>query len=411
LAGKVRLLFISSFYLFPETRFGGSKRLYYFAREWARSSELSVICMDACREWTPGAATPVEFKDFLMVPGADYPGYAERLLRTPADRRTVLEPHAEKIRAFLEGKRFDAIVLAYPWALSYLSGFLKEAGAPITYLEDDLLFEQFRKEARAPGNLIRRGWKRFRFMQTLAYYRPLMQRISRFIGISGQEAAVMQSQFPFLETGIIQYGIPMDDFPLLPSPAPGKVIGFLGNYGHPPNLDALAWLLETLAPAIRARSPEIRFLIAGKGIPDWAHSAAAADVGIEVRENVADLRTFYADIHVFLNPIRTGRGMRTKVIEAAAFGRPVISTTLGGEGMEYLQLEIADDAESLIDACVRFRSGSGASATAARNRAAVADRFSLEKVGGDFLSLVLTPLGTGGGSAARGNLRISGKAD
>lgn len=387
----MRVLFISSFYLFPETRYGGSKRLYYFAREWARKTELSLICMDASREWSAEDSAPAEFKEFLMVPGSDYPGLAERILRPPADRRAFLEPHRAEIRAFLEGKRFDAIVLAYPWALSYINGFLRDAQAPITYLEDDLFFEQFRKEARALRNPVKKLWKRYRFRQTLAYYHPIMARISRFIGISTQEAGVMRKHFPRLETHIIQYGIPIEEFPMLPIPKAGRVIGFLGNYGHPPNLDALAWLLETLAPAIRARSPGIRFLISGKGIPDSARRVAGD--GIEFRENVSDLRSFYADIHLFLNPIRTGRGMRTKLIEAAAFGRPIVTTTLGAEGLDCLSMTIADDSEAIAEACSRFWSDAGTAEAVARNRDAVVGRFSLEMVGRDFLSLALAPSG------------------
>ncbi|MEO6098405.1 MAG: glycosyltransferase family 4 protein [Fibrobacteria bacterium] len=386
----MRLLFISSFYLFPETRFGGSKRLYYFAREWSRRTELSVICMDACREWTLGAAAPSEFKDFLMVPGAEFPDYAERLVRTTADRRTFIASYDAQICGFMEGKRFDAIVLAFPWALTYLHSYLADTDVPILYIEDDLLFEQFRMESIAQWNPIKKFWKWYRFRQTVSYYRPLMARISRFIGISAQEIDVMKTYFPDLESSIIQYGIPMEEYPMLPIKETGRVIGFLGNFAHPPNLDALTWLLRTLAPAIRARCPEVTFLVAGKGIPEWAKGEASARDWIEIRENPPDLRGFYSDIHLLINPIRTGRGMRTKLIEAAAFGRPILTTSLGGEGLESLNLTLADNAETLVEACARFWDDSGTTSALIRNRETVVERFSLEKISGEFLSLIST---------------------
>jgi glycosyltransferase involved in cell wall biosynthesis len=394
----VRLLYISSFYLFPETRFGGSKRLYYFARAWEKTAQLSLICMDANREWSGQGAPATEFRDFLMVPGCKVPGLTGRITRPPADRREALEEHGDRIRAFLRGKEFDAIILAFPWALSYLGGYigLSGKGMPIAYLEDDLFFEQFRMESRAGSNPLKRAWKYFRYRQTLAYYRPLMEWVTRFIGISAQEADLVRKHFPRTDARVVQYGIPMEEYPELPPPKTGKAIGFIGNYAHPPNRDALEWLTGSLAAAIRAECPDVRFILAGKGIPASAKEKFAPGSFVEFREDVADLRDFYSDIQIFINPIVSGRGMRTKLIEAAAFGRPILTTSLGGEGLECLEMSIADDEKSMVNACARFyEEDAGGPSRVARNRRIVAERFSLEKVAGDFLSMLGATAGSG----------------
>jgi glycosyltransferase involved in cell wall biosynthesis len=382
------VLFISSFHLFPGTRFGGSKRLYYLARAWERSAELSLICMDGCREWTASNAAAREFRDLLFVPGAERPGPLERLMRPTVDRRGFLEAHRSEITAFLAGKRFDAIVLAYPWALSYLGGYLKTDGIPVAYMEDDLVFEQFRKESLASFNPVKRFWKGFRYRQTLAFYRPLMAGLSRFIGISPQEAEVMRAHFPGLDARVVQYGIPMEEFPRLPPRGSGRTLGFIGNYAHPPNEDALAWLADSLVTAIRAQSPGVRFILAGKGLPSWVRERFAADAAVEFREDVPELRDFYADIDLFINPIRTGRGMRTKLIEAAAFGRPILTTALGGEGLECFEMSIAENDEAMALACARFWNDAGTADRVARNRKAAEERFSLDTVAGDFMSML-----------------------
>jgi len=389
----LRLLFISSFYLFKDTRFGGTKRLYYFAKEWEKKAELSLICMDGCREWQDGTAGQKEFRDFMMVPETAEPGFMERIFRAPSDRRLSLERRREAIRAFLKGRKFDAILLAFPWSLSFLGTILDGTEGPIFFLEDDLVMEQFRMAAETSVNPVRRALKGFRYRQTLAYYRPRMARVKRYIGITRQEVDVMASEFPGLKTGCVSYGIPLEEFPLLPPPAQSHAIGFIGNYGHLPNLDALEWLRDAIIPAVRAKLPEARFLIAGRGMP----AAIKADLGrepeVEILENVAGLETFYARITLFLNAVRTGRGLRTKVIEAAAFGRPIVSTSLGVEGLEDLECLIADDAEAMADACARMLGNDGAKAvdldkSVARNRRTVEERYSLEKVAGDFLAMM-----------------------
>ena len=384
----LRLLFISSFYLFPGTRFGGTKRLYYFAKEWERRTQLTLICMDGCREWDAGENGNPGFADFLMIPEAETPEWTDRVFKAPADRRRFLSARMEAIRAQLRGKTFDAVLLAFPWALSFIGEALKDSSAPVFYLEDDLLLDRFGSHPDRPDGLSARIRKRIRRGQTLAFYRPLIKSVRGFIGISSEEASVMEKAFPGLSCSVIRYGLPLSEFPLLALPQEGPVFGFIGNYGHEPNLDALAWLFDEIIPAVAASCPRARFIIAGKGIPAWAEGRRAGDAAIELRENVPELRAFYADISVFLNPIRTGRGLRTKLIEAAAFGRPIVTTPLGGEGLADLEMGIAVDAPSFAALAARFTVGDNGREAVSRNRRTVETSYALESVAADFLALM-----------------------
>lgn len=388
----MRLLFISSFYLFPETRFGGSKRLYYFAREWSRHAQLTLVNMDACAEWKGGDPDRhPEFADFLMLTERKRSGWRERFLACPEDVRTALAPHRDRIRTFLAGRDFDIILLAFPWSLSFLDGYLDGLAAPITYLEDDLSFERYLAEAGAARSLLGKAAKRLRRRQTLAFYRPRLARVAKFTGISRQEIDVMAIHFPRLRSFLASYGLPLEEYPQLPPPSGTPILGFIGNYGHPPNADVLRWMADGLAETLRSRCPGVRIVLAGKGFPAWAREAFRNQADVELREDVPDLEKFYAGISCFLNPIRTGRGMRTKLVEAAAFGRPIVTTTLGAEGLENLEMRVADGAEGLARACeALFRDPDPYSAVL-RNRATVERHYSLGKVAGDLLDFMGSP--------------------
>lgn len=388
--GPMRLLFISSFYLFQGTRYGGSKRLYYFARDWSRRAQLTLINMDSCAEWTGGDIRHPEFDDFLLVPGQKGVGWRERL-QGNEDFRSVLEASRDRIGKFLAGRGFDAVLLAFPFALPFLDGYLDGVNAPVTYLEDDLSFERYRNEAGTARGPMAKAIKLIRMRQALAFYRPRMARVVKFVGISRQEMDVMARLFPAPKRFLASYGLPMQDFPLLPAPAGGPVLGFIGNYGHPPNLDVLRWLAEGLAAAIRARCPRVRFAIAGKGIPAWARDAFRDQPDVQLYENVPDLKGFYAGISAFLNPIRTGRGMRTKLVEAAAFGRPIVTTSLGAEGLEDVEMRIADGADGLAEACAGLFRDPDSHAEVRRNRATVESRYSLDKVGAELFAFLESP--------------------
>jgi glycosyltransferase involved in cell wall biosynthesis len=384
----VRLLFISSFYLFPETRYGGSKRLYYFAREWSRRAQLTLINMDGCAEWAGGDVRHPEFDDFLLVPGQKGVGWRERYLEGHEDFRAVLAASRDRIGKFLAGRHFDAVLLAYPFSLAFLDGYLDSVNAPVTYLEDDLSFERYRSEAAAARGPLAKAIKVIRMQQALAFYRRGMARVAKFVGISRQELDAMARVFPAPKRFLASYGLPIGEFPFLPAPSGGPVLGFIGNYGHPPNQDVLRWLADGLAAALRARCPGIRFSLAGKGMPEWVREAFRGQSDVQILGNVPDLKEFYAGISAFLNPIRTGRGMRTKLVESAAFGRPIVTTSLGAEGLEDLEMRIAESAEGLAQACADLFRDPDPSAAVRRNRATVESRYSLEKVAAGLLAFL-----------------------
>ncbi|MBW8886202.1 MAG: glycosyltransferase family 4 protein [Fibrobacteres bacterium] len=384
----MRLLFISSFYLFPETRYGGSKRLYYFAREWSRRAHLTLINMDSCAEWAGGDERHPEFEDFLLVPGQKGAGWRERYLEGHEDFRAVLEANRGRIGKFLAGRHFDAVLLAFPFSLPFLDGYLDKVNAPVTYLEDDLSFERYRSEAGTARGPLAKAAKLIRMKQALSFYRPRLARVAKFVGISRQELDAVARHFPRPKRFLATYGLPIGEFPFLPAPSGGPVLGFIGNYGHPPNLDVLRWLADDLAATIRARCPGIRFAIAGKGIPEWARDAFRNQPDVRLLENVPDLKDFYAGISAFLNPIRTGRGMRTKLVEAAAYGRPIVTTSLGAEGLEDLEMRIADGSEGLARACADLLREPDPSDAVRRNRATVESHYSLEKVAAELLAFL-----------------------
>jgi glycosyltransferase involved in cell wall biosynthesis len=115
-------------------------------------------------------------------------------------------------------------------------------------------------------------------------------------------------------------------------PAEPKVL-FVGNFVHRPNLHGLTWFLEKVWPAVRAAVPDALLEAAGPGLTEAWRRKRERD-GVSAPGRVENLVERYQEAAVFVNPIRTGGGMRGKVLEAFACGRPVVSTPMGMEGID-----------------------------------------------------------------------------
>jgi len=100
--------------------------------------------------------------------------------------------------------------------------------------------------------------------------------------------------------------------------------------------------------------------------------------------DVEDLTQFYGSIGIFINPLRQGRGLRTKVVEAAAFGRRFLSTAFGAEGLEELQLRLC---ETRSNSWKPFKALVGKRGVSQHGRAQPpgrSPRFSATEAGGNF---------------------------
>jgi glycosyltransferase involved in cell wall biosynthesis len=131
---------------------------------------------------------------------------------------------------------------------------------------------------------------------------------------------------------------------------------FLGSFRHVPNLVALNWFAREVLPLIVARIPQARLLVAGSEPPP-RHTLVDPAGAIELLGFVEDIQPLFASCSVFVCPIRSGSGIRVKLLEAFASGIPVVSTAIGAEGLARVDGEfcaLADDAPGFANKVIEL---------------------------------------------------------
>lgn len=128
-------------------------------------------------------------------------------------------------------------------------------------------------------------------------------------------------------------------------------VTFLGGLHWLPNTQGILWFAQNVFPAIRARVPDAVLTVIGKNPPP-----GLAGDGVEVTGYVSELSPYLAETAAFVVPLYAGGGMRVKILDAWAWGLPIVSTTIGAEGINIADGEnmlIADTVADFADAVVR----------------------------------------------------------
>jgi glycosyltransferase involved in cell wall biosynthesis len=112
-----------------------------------------------------------------------------------------------------------------------------------------------------------------------------------------------------------------------------KTIFYFGSMDWLPNQDAVVWFLENCWDTVHRAVPEARLIIAGRGMPlEFFHITKP---NVVIVENIPNGKQFYQQHQVMIVPLWSGSGLRIKIIEGMSYGKAIVSTRIGAEGINY----------------------------------------------------------------------------
>jgi GT2 family glycosyltransferase/SAM-dependent methyltransferase/glycosyltransferase involved in cell wall biosynthesis len=228
------------------------------------------------------------------------------------------------------GASLDHVLLSRPTvAPNYLPGLARHARrAALTFYGHDLHAVRMRREAALDDDAAMLG--RANLMEKTE--RLVWRQVDAVLYPSETEVEAVCTLEPSVTACAVtpyRYAVP----PARHTPAPGRDLLFVAGFGHPPNLDAAVWLVREIMPLIRASVADVRLALVGSY--PTAEVLALAGAGVEVTGYVpdAELLRRYMSARVAIVPLRVGAGVKAKVAEALRAGLPLVTTTIGAEGM------------------------------------------------------------------------------
>ena len=223
---------------------------------------------------------------------------------------------------------------------------------PPVFLDlDDVEHIAFARQIRQPPT---RGVTKLYYLQLPALWwgeRQSIQRAVRTFVCSQRDQTYLTERWGLQGVVAIPNAVTM---PTPPPRCPNPTLLLLGGYYYYPNLNAANFLIEEIWPLIRQARPDAKLIIAGT-CPENIRTYGTAIPGVEFTGFVKDLDDLYRRSRIVCCPIRSGSGTRVKMIEAAAYGKPIVATAIGAEGLtlvagqDYLQ---RDGAIPFAQACI-----------------------------------------------------------
>jgi len=367
LDSSLRLLSISPFPPSPPS-FGAQRRIHGLLSALAHRhhvTALTLVSPETDRAEVERAMRAY-CQEVALVTARNGRGLAKRWMQLRAlvssrsfERLTMdLAPFRAELHRLLSSRTFDVVLLEFPFlAADVLADPPPGRPRPIRVLDThNIEFDLARQQAGSEHGLMRRihnaaNWPKVR--------REELDAFRRFDGVafcSELDAARARTLVPSVRATVVPNAVDVETFaprPGLPR-SDGRTVLFFGAINYFPNVDGILFLLKEVWPLLAASHPGCRLKIVGQH--PTREILAFQGPRVEVTGRVDDVRPHLASAAVTIVPLRIGGGTRFKILEAMAMSRPVVSTTLGAEGLEARpgeNLLLADDAAGLAAAVGR----------------------------------------------------------
>lgn len=358
----MHILWIKTELLHPVDK-GGKIRTYQMLRALAKEHQVTYLCLD------DGLAAPDALQRAqeyatrtVVVPFAPPTKGSLGFFKALAHNLYSRLPYAiARYKSAALRARIDELA---PDVDLIVCDFLAPAiNVPAPLYGRTVLFQHnveamiWQRHASVPQNALRRAYMQLQWRRMLDFEAAACRRFAHVVAVSEADAAVFRRDYGVTSVSDVATGVDLVYF----SPTPGisrgtRELVFVGSMDWMPNDEGIRWFASEVFPLIQQQIADAKLTVVGRSPSAGLRDAAAANRAIEVTGTVPDVRPYLERAALSIVPLRIGGGTRLKIYEAMALGVPIVSTTIGAEGLpvrdgEHLRLADTPQAQAatLVD--------------------------------------------------------------
>jgi sugar transferase (PEP-CTERM/EpsH1 system associated) len=358
----MNILWIKTELLHPIDK-GGKIRTYNMLKELKREHRITYLTLD---DGTADAAA------------------RERAIEYCHDLVCVPHTQRQKFTAGFYAELFSNLVSSLPYAIKkYTSPELREeisrragdcdvvvcdflalaANVPANLGKPTVLFQHnveamiWKRHCEVQNNPLKKAYLFAQWKKMRAFERRMCRSFDSVIAVSEEDGVQIRSEYGAQNVFDVPTGVDTEFFrPSGVEKSAAHNLVFTGSMDWLPNEDAIRYFTEQIMPRIKSQIPDVTLTVVGRNPYQSLVELAKNDDSIIVTGRVDDVRPYMERAAAYVVPLRVGGGTRLKIFEAMAMEKPIVSTTIGAEGLpvsDGAELLLADSPEAFAAAVVR----------------------------------------------------------
>ena len=369
----MRILWLKTELLHPIDK-GGRIRTYHMLKELKREHHVTYLALDDGSAAPDARARATEYcHELVRVSHHTRPKFSAGFYVELAENMVSPLPYFIKkyqsdfmrseVSRLTRTGDFDVVVCDF---LQPSINMPDDVGCATVLFQHNVEAMIWKRHYEVQKNPIKKAYLYAQWRKSVAYERKACQSFDAVVAVSADDRELMRSEYGVERVADVPTGVDTDFY--RPGAAARDHVAaiesrgahnlvFTGSMDWLPNEDAIQYFTTEIMPRVRAEVPDVTLTVVGRKPYASLVELGKRDPSIEVTGRVEDVRPYMERAAVYIVPIRIGGGTRLKIYEAMAMEVPMVSTTIGAEGLpvaDETELLLADTPETFAAAIVRL---------------------------------------------------------
>ncbi len=360
---NVRILWLKTELLHPVDK-GGKIRTYQMLKCLRREHHVTYLTLDDGTASEDAAELASEYcHELIRVPHQTRPKFSARFYAELALNLVSSLPYfmtkyrSEGMRREIQERtargEFDVVVCDF---LSPSVNVPDDLRTPIVLFQHNVEAMIWKRHYEVQANPVKKAYLYGQWRKAVAYERAACRRFDHVVAVSREDAETMRREYNVEAVSDVPTGVDTEYFrPRGMEPAEPHNLVFTGSMDWLPNEDAIQFFTREVMPLVRRSVPNVTLTVVGRNPFPALVELSRRDSSVVVTGRVEDVRPYMERAAAYVVPIRIGGGTRLKIYEAMAMEKPIVSTTVGAEGLpvgDGRELLLADTPEAFAAAVV-----------------------------------------------------------
>lgn len=362
--------------------------------------ELHLLAINTKKHFKPEKNIPLEFKEkthYQSVYKDTNTSAMGALLNLFSSQsyfvsRFFFKEYEDALIKKLTQTSFDIIQLEGVFMCTYIPTIRKYSNAKVVLRSHNLEHQIWERHLTNEKNILKKTYLTLQNNRLKHFEINAFKAVDSIVTITDEDKKTISSISSEKPLHTCLTGVNLNDYKANNTSKYPNTLFHFAAMDWMPNIEAVEWFIEQVWPDVIKQKTDAQLILAGRGMPERIKNLASANITIIT--DVKDSAEFYHDYDIMLVPLWSGSGLRIKLVEGLAYGKAIITTSIGAEGILYANnkdMMIADNKEDFIKAIFTLFNDSEKKSDLQKSARELAEKiFDYKKIAANLISFYNT---------------------